>query len=67
MMFMGGDPVDRPTEFTPRTSVSECLKTKRKIRRTQGPGGPRWVCGQGKIEMQIINGESHPVKLLEID
>ena len=56
MMFMGGDPKDKPTEFTPRSSMVECLKVKRKIKRTQGPGGPRWVCQKGKLELEIKNG-----------
>ncbi len=67
MMFMGGDPKDKPTEFTPRSSMVECLKVKRKIKRTQGPGGPRWVCQKGKLELEIKNGEKHPVRILEID
>ena len=63
LMFMSGD-VD-PTEFTPRDSMMDCLKVKRKIKRTQGPGGPRWVCKQGKLEMEIKNGEKHPLKILK--
>lgn len=58
-MFMSGDV--EPTEFTPRESMMDCLKVKRKIKRTQGPGGPRWVCQQGKLEMEIKNGEKHPL------
>lgn len=65
MMFMGGDPVDKPTEFTPRDSLSHCLATKRKVLRNQGSGGPQWVCKQGKIEMQEMNGKMHPIKILE--
>ena len=63
LMFMSGDV--KPTEFTPRDSMMECLKVKRKIKRTQGPGGPRWVCKKGKLEMEIKNGEKHPLKLLD--
>ena len=37
LMFMSGDV--EPTEFTPRDSMMDCLKVKRKIKRTQGPGG----------------------------
>jgi hypothetical protein len=65
LMFMSGDV--KPTEFTPRDSMMECLKVKRKIKRTQGPGGPRWVCQKGKLEMEIKNGEKHPLKILEIN
>tara|TARA_B100000963_G_C22485436_1_gene606661 strand:- start:43 stop:267 length:225 start_codon:yes stop_codon:yes gene_type:complete len=65
MMFMGG--ADTPTEFTPRDSMVHCLTTKRKIKRTQGPSGPRWVCQEGEIEMIIINGDKHPNKLLSLD
>jgi len=45
--------------------MMDCLKVKRKIKRTQGPGGPRWVCKQGKLEMEIKNGEKHPLKILK--
>ncbi len=65
LMFMSGDV--EPTEFTPRDSMMECLKVKRKIKRVQGPGGPRWVCQKGKLEMEIKNGEKHPLKILEIN
>jgi len=65
MMFMSGK--DTPTEFTPRESMVECLQVKRKIKRTQGPGGPRWVCQQGKLEMELKNGVKHPVKIIELE
>jgi|TARA_Y100000114_G_C11581764_1_gene241412 hypothetical protein len=64
LMFMSGDV--SPTEFTPRDSMMECLKVRREIKRVQGPGGPRWVCKIGKLEMEIKNGEKHPLKILEI-
>ena len=35
MMFMSGDPQNKPTEFTPRDSLSHCLSTKRKVLRTK--------------------------------
>ena len=63
LMFMSGDV--KPSEFTPRDSMMECLKVKRKIKRTQGPGGPRWVCQKGRLEMEIKNGERHPLKILD--
>ena len=65
MMFMSGDV--KPTEFTPRESMMECLKVKRKIKRTQGPGGPRWVCQKGKLEMELKAGTKHPSKILELE
>ena len=65
MMFMSGDPQNQPTEFTPRESLSDCLATKRKVIRNQGPNGPQWVCKQGKIELKEINGTMHPINLLE--
>ena len=63
MMFMGGEP--KPTEFTPRDSLSHCLSTKRKVLRTQGSGGPQWICKEGSIEMKEFNGKMHPVQLIE--
>ena len=64
LMFMSGDV--KPTEFTPRDSMMDCLKVKRYIKRKQGPGGPRWVCQEGKLEFEIKNGEKHPLKILEL-
>ena len=64
LMFMSGDV--KPTEFTPRDSMMECLKVKIYIKRKQGPGGPRWVCQKGKLEFEIKNGEKHPLKILEL-
>ena len=64
-MFMSGDV--KPTEFTPRDSMMECLKVRREIKRVQGPGGPRWVCQKGKLELEIKNGEKHPLKILELN
>lgn len=64
LMFMSGDV--KPTEFTPRNSMMECLKMKREIKRVQGPDGPRWVCQEGKLEFEIKNGEKHPLKILEL-
>lgn len=65
MMFMGG--ADTPAEFTPRESMVECLQVKRKIKRTQGPTGPRWVCQEGEIEMKEYNGKMHPNKILSLE
>ena len=65
MMFMSG--ADIPTEFTPRDSMVDCLLVKRKIKSTQGPGGPRWVCQKGKLELELKAGTKHPLKILELD
>ena len=64
MMFMSG--ADTPTEFTPRDSMVECLQVKRKIKRNQGPNGPRWVCQKGKLQMEEKAGTKHPTKILEL-
>ena len=65
LMFVGGSEV--PLEFTPRDSIVHCLSTKRKILRNQSGKGPLWVCQQGKVELKEINGEWHPLKILELD
>ena len=64
MMSMSG--ADTPTEFTPRDSMVECLQVKRKIKRNQGPNGPRWVCQKGKLQMEEKAGTKHPTKILEL-
>jgi len=65
MMFMSGDV--KPTEFTPRETLGECLKVKRIIRRNQGANGPRWVCKQGKLQIERVGDDIHPIKILEIE
>jgi hypothetical protein len=32
--------------------MSECLKIKRKILRSQGKGGVRWECKKGKLKLR---------------
>jgi hypothetical protein len=44
-----------------------CLTSKRKIMRNYTGGGPRWVCQEGKIQLQDINGKLHPINLLELN
>jgi hypothetical protein len=39
-------------EYTPRGGMSECLKIKRKILRSQGKGGVRWECKKGKLKLR---------------
>ena len=56
-------------EFTPRKSLSECLKVKRKIERESDTyQGPRWVCTKGKLEMhKTMDGSYRPMKMLPYD
>lgn len=50
-------------EFTPRDSLSECLKAKRVIERTD-PHKERWVCRKGKLLLKTIDGKQYPVKII---
>ena len=56
-------------EFTPRKSLSECLKVKRKIERENDVyQGPRWACKKGKLEMhKTMDGSYRPMKMLPYD
>ena len=56
-------------EFTPRKSLSECLKVQRNIERESDTyQGPRWVCTKGKLEMhKIMDGSYRPMKMLPYD
>ena len=65
LMFVSG--ADSPMEFTPKNSMVDCLTSKRKIMRNYTGGGPRWVCQEGKIQLQDINGKLHPINLLELN
>ena len=48
-MFISG----QLKEYTPRGGMSECLKVKRKIMRSQGRGhGVRWECKKGKLKLR---------------
>ena len=67
MMFMSGDPENKPTEFTPRDSLSHCLSTKRKVLRSQGSGGPQWMCKEGSVQLKEFNGEMLPVELINVE
>ena len=53
-----------PLEFTPKDSLSDCLKTKREIARNVGNSN-RYSCGQGQIRMEEHNGKMQPIELLE--
>ena len=54
-------------EFTPRDSLSDCLKIKRKIERTDPPkrGVERWACKHGKLRLKVVDGKRYPVEVLE--
>ena len=50
-------------EFTPRDSLSDCLKAKRVIERTD-PHKARWICRKGKLLLKTIDGKQYPVKII---
>jgi len=60
-LFVDGTPL----EFTPRDSLSDCLKTKREIVRNNGAMSNRYSCAEGQIQMKEINGKMHPIELLD--
>ena len=60
-LFVDGTPL----EFTPRDSLSDCLKTKREIVRNNGSMSNRYSCAEGQIQMKEINGKMHPIELLD--
>jgi len=52
-------------EFTPRDSLSDCLKAKRVIERSDPPKGKeRWICRKGKLLLKTIDGKKYPVKII---
>ncbi len=59
-LFVDGTPI----EFTPKDSLSDCLKTKREIARNIGDDG-RYSCGEGQIKMKEMNGKMQPIELIE--
>ena len=59
-LFVDGSPI----EYTPKKSLSDCLKTKREIARNMGEAG-RYSCAQGTLKVQDINGKKLPVGLVE--
>ena len=60
-LFVDGTPL----EYTPKDSLSDCLKTKREIVRNTGAMSTRYSCAEGKIQMKEINGKMHPIELLD--
>ncbi len=59
-LFVDGTPI----EYTPKESLSDCLKTKREIARNIGEAG-RYSCAKGQVKMQEINGQKLPIGLVE--
>ena len=59
-LFVDGTPI----EYTPKDSLSDCLKTKREIARNIGDNN-RYSCGKGEIRMEEHNGKLQPVELLD--
>ena len=54
-------------EYTPRGGMSECLKIKRKILRSQGKGGVRWECKKGKLKLRQFDGGVDGMKWLPVE
>ena len=59
-MFIDGD----AQEYTPKDSLSDCLKAKREIARNLGESG-RYSCAQGTLKVQDINGKMVSIGLVE--
>lgn len=61
-MFLSG----QLKEYTPRGGMSECLKVKRKIKRSnKSETGVRWECKQGKLVLRKFSEDRWlPVKHL---
>tara|TARA_R110000824_G_scaffold20737_6_gene77793 strand:- start:1212 stop:1472 length:261 start_codon:yes stop_codon:yes gene_type:complete len=64
-MFLSG----QLKEYTPRGGMSECLKVKRKIMRSQGQMhvGARWECKTGKLMLRKYKGGVLGEKWLPIE
>tara|TARA_B100000427_G_scaffold32549_1_gene23758 strand:- start:189 stop:518 length:330 start_codon:yes stop_codon:yes gene_type:complete len=63
-MFISG----QLKEYTPRGGMSECLKVKRKIMRSQGRGhGARWECKKGKLKLRQYDGGKDGMKWLPVE
>jgi hypothetical protein len=62
-MFISG----QLKEYTPRGGMSECLKVKRQILRSQGTAvGTRWECGKGKLVLRKFNAGKDGDKWLPV-
>lgn len=64
-MFLSG----QLKEYTPRGGMSECLKVKRKIMRSQGQMhvGARWECKTGKLMLRKYKVGNTSEKWLPIE
>jgi len=63
-MFISG----QLKEYTPRGGMSECLKVKRKIMRSQGRGhGVRWECKKGKLKLRHYDAGQDGEKWLPVE
>ena len=63
-MFISG----QLKEYTPRGGMSECLKVKRKIMRSQGRGhGVRWECKKGKLKLRNYDAGQDGEKWLPVE
>ena len=62
-MFISG----QLKEYTPRGGMTECLKIKRKIMRSQGQDGARWECKTGKLKLRHFDAGELGLKWLPID
>ena len=63
-MFISG----QLKEYTPRGGMSECLKVKRKIMRSQGRGhGARWECKKGKLKLRHYDAGQDGKKWLPVE
>ena len=62
-MFISG----QLKEYTPRGGMTECLKIKRKIQRSQGQDGARWECKTGKLKIRHYDAGELGLKWLPVD
>ena len=63
-MFISG----QLKEYTPRGGMSECLKVKRKIMRSQGRShGVRWECKKGKLKLRHYDAGQDGKKWLPVE
>ncbi len=61
-LFIDGDPM----EYTPKDSLSDCLKAKREIARNLGEAhGGRYSCVQAELKVQDINGKMVSIGLVD--
>tara|TARA_R100000329_G_C7431910_1_gene151847 strand:+ start:225 stop:449 length:225 start_codon:yes stop_codon:yes gene_type:complete len=65
LLFTGGEAI----EYTPYENLSQCLSTRRKIKRNNGMSpnfDERWVCKEMKVKMfQAADGTYHIEELID--